>query len=134
MRQTRIALENYETSCHVFCDISKAFDRVWHKGLILKLENYGIIGNLLLWFKDYLSNIHQKASINWVYSSEKPISAGVPQGSVLGPLLIFIYINDITDKLTGMAGLFADDTSLSFSSTNLAVIERVVNNNSFTLK
>ena len=134
VHQTCIALENYETSCHVFCDISKAFDRVWHKGLILKLENYGIIGNLLLWFKDYLSNRHQKVFINGVYSSEKPISAGVPQGSVLGPLLFLIYINDITDNLTGMARLFADDTSLSFSSTNLAVIERVVNNDLFTLK
>ena len=115
--QTCIALENYETSCHVFCDISKAFDRVWHKGLILKLDNYDIIGNLLLWFKDYLSNRHQKVFINGVYSSEKPISAGVPQGSVLGPLLFLIYINDITDNLTGMARLFADDTSLSFSLT-----------------
>ena len=134
VHQTCIALENYETSCHVFCDISKAFDRVWHKGLILKLENYGIIGNLLLWFKDYLSNRHQKVFINGVNSSEKPISAGVPQGSVLGPLLFLIYINDITDNLTGMARLFTDDTSLSFSSTNLAVIERVVNNDLFTLK
>ena len=119
-----------------FGDISKAFDRVWHKGLILKLENYGIIGNLLLWFKDYLSNRHQKVFINGVYSSEKPISAGFPQGSVLGLLLFLIYINDITDNLIGMARLFADDTgtSLSFSSTNLAVIEKVVNNDLFTLK
>ena len=86
----------------MFCDISKAFDRDWHKGLILKLENYGIIRNLLLWFKDYLSNRHQKVFINVVYSSEKPISAGVRgrQGSVLGPFLFLIYINDITDNLT----------------------------------
>ena len=118
----------------MFYDISKAFDRVRHKGLKVKLENYGIIGNLLLWFKEYLSNRQQKVFINGVYSSEKPISAGVPQGSVLGPLLFLIYINDITDNITGMARLFTDDTSLSFSSTNLAVIERVVNNDLFTLK
>ena len=92
------------------------------------------IGNLLLWFKDNLSKRHQKVFINGVYSSEKPISAGVPQGSVLGPLLFLIYIIDITDNLTGMARLFVDDTSLSFSSTNLAVIERVLNNDLFTLK
>ena len=134
VHQTCTAFENYETSCHVFCDISKAFDRVWHKGLILKLEYYGIIGNLLLWFKDYSSNRHQKVFINGVYSSEKPVSASVPQGSVLDPLLFLIYINDITDNLTGMARLFANYTSLSFSSTNLAVIERVVNNALFTLK
>ena len=84
--------------------------------------------------KIIFSNKHQKVLINGVYSSETPISAGVPQGSVLSPLLYLIYINDITDNLTGMARLFADDTSLSFSSTNLAVIERVVNNDSFTLK
>ena len=62
--QTCLALENYETTCQVFCDISKAFDRVWHRGLLLKLENYGIKSNLLMWFKNYLSDRNQKVTIN----------------------------------------------------------------------
>lgn len=127
IHHTCIALENYESSCLVFCDISKAFDRVWHKGLILKLEKYGISGDLLLWFENYLFMRNQKVFINGRYSSLKYISAGVPQGSVLGPLLFLLYINDITDNLTSMARLFADDTSLSFSSADVAEIEQVMN-------
>ena len=129
IHHTCLALENYETSCHIFCDISKAFDRVWHRGLILKLEKYGITGNLLTWFQNYLTMRNQMVFVNGVYSSKKFISAGVPQGSVLGPLLFLIYINDISDDLTGMARLFADDTSLCFSSASMAEIEFVLNNN-----
>lgn len=70
---------------------------------------------------------HQKVSINNTCSSYKFITAGVPQGSVLGPMLFLIYINDISDALTGTARLFADDTSLSFSSTDPVVIERILN-------
>ena len=66
--------------------------------------------------------------VNGVYSFKKFISAGVPQGCVLGPLLFLIYINDISYDLTGMARLFADDTSLSFSSASMAEIEFVLNN------
>ena len=123
-----LALENYETSCHIFCDISKAFDRVWHRGLILKLEKYGIIGNFLTWFENYLTMRNQMVFVNGMYLSRKFISAVVPQGSVLGPLLFLIHINDISDDLTGMAHLFADDTSLSFSSASMAEIEFVLNN------
>ena len=54
VHHTCLALEKYEINCQIFCDLSKAFDRVWHRGLLLKLENYGINGNLLLWFEDYL--------------------------------------------------------------------------------
>lgn len=125
--QTCLALEKYETNCQIFCDISKAFDRVWHRGLLLKLENYGVNGHMLHWFEDYLNNRRQKVLVNEICSPEKTLSAGVPQGSVLGPLLFLIYINDISDDLTGLARLFADDTSLSYSSTNLQHIEIVLN-------
>ena len=128
IHHTCLALENYETSCHSFCEILKAFDRLWHRRLILKLEKYSIIGNLLTWFENYLTMRNQTAFVNGVYASKNFISAGVPQGSVLDPLLFLIYINDIYDDLTGMTRLFADDTSLSFSSASMAEIEFVLNN------
>lgn len=96
----------------IFCDISKAFDRVWHKGLLHKLQMYGINGNLLLWFDNYLSDRLQRVTTEGYYSQFKVVNAGVPQGSVLGPLLFLLYINDITDNLSTNIKLFADDTSL----------------------
>ena len=64
-----ISLENYEANCQVFCDISKAFDRVWHRGLLHKLEKYGIKGELLLWIESYLNSRKQKVFVNGVLSS-----------------------------------------------------------------
>ena len=96
----------------VFFDISKAFDRVWHQGLLLKLNAAGIRGNLLVWFSDYLSNRQQKVVIPGGSSNLSPILAGVPQGSLLGPLLFLVYINDIVCNISSQINLFADDTSL----------------------
>ena len=96
----------------VFLDISKAFDKVWHKGLLHKLEKNGITGSLLLWFEDYLQNRKQRVVLNGQSSSWGTINAGVPQGSVLGPLLFLIYINDIVNIVNSEIKLFADDTSL----------------------
>ena len=96
----------------VFCDISKAFDKVWHAGIIYKLKRAGIKGNLLNWFKDYLTNRKQRVIIRGQSSEWGVINAGVPQGSVLGPLLFLVYINDIVDVVNGGIKLFADDTVL----------------------
>lgn len=94
----------------ICCDLSKAFDRVWHVGFIQKLRSYGISGKVLDWVKDYISNRQQVVFINNETSNYGDIKAGVPQGSVLDPLLFMLYANDITDNLHNLARLFADDT------------------------
>ena len=96
----------------IFCDISKAFDRVWHKGLLIKLEAAGITGNLLSWFNNYLSNRKQRVVLPGASSDWVSIKAGVPQGSILGPLLFLLYINDIVVDINSNIRLFADDTGL----------------------
>jgi hypothetical protein len=89
-----------------------AFDKVWHKGLIHKLENLGVRDPLLSWFRTYLSNIIQRVTIEGHCSPWLHIESGVPQGSVLGPLLFLIYINDICEDVESNYFLYADDTSL----------------------
>ena len=96
----------------VFLDLSKAFDRVWHDGLIYKLQLYGVSGPFLALLKSFLSKRKQRTVLNGKCSNWKEISAGVPQGSILGPLLFLIYINDLTDELKCNVKLFADDTSI----------------------
>lgn len=96
----------------IFCDISKAFDRVWHKGLLIKLQAAGITGNLLSWFENYLCNRKQRVVLPGATSDWACIKAGVPQGSILGPLLFLLYINDIVNDINSNIRLFADDTGL----------------------
>ena len=96
----------------VFCDISKAFDRVWHRGLLAKLYHYGIIGNLHKWFENYLTDRIQRVTIPGGSSDWVSVNAGVPQGSILGPLLFLLYINDIVHEINSSIRLFADDTSI----------------------
>ena len=93
----------------VFFDISKTFDRVWHEGIIFKLQQNGISDDLLNILSDFLRNRKQRVTINGQSSSWTNVNAGVPQGSILGPLLFF---NDLPDGLSSIAKLFADDTSL----------------------
>ena len=102
----------------VFLDMSKAFDKVWYDGLIFKLKTYGIDGKLLKLLKSYLKDRQQRVLLNGQTSSWKNVLAGVPQGSVLGPLLFLIYINDLPDGLTSIFKIFADDTSLFSKAIN----------------
>ena len=96
----------------VYLDISKAFDRVWHIGLLYKLRICDVSGNLHTLLCSFLSNRKQRTVLNGKSSSWGNISASVPQGSILGPLLFLIYINDLTEELKCTVKLFADDTSL----------------------
>ena len=96
----------------VLCDISKAFNRVWHKGLLHKMSGIGCSDNVLKWFASYLSGRRQRVVLNDQASDWTPVLAGVPQRSILGPLLFLLYINDIVKHIGCSIWLFADDTSL----------------------
>lgn len=122
------SLDKGAFGCGLFIDLKKAFDTVNHSILLKKLDYYGIRGIANKWFKSYLSGRCQYVSINGHTSDIKPISCGVPQGSVLGPILFLLYINDLpncSDKLT--FHLFADDTNIYFSSNNLDLIQSTLN-------
>ena len=109
--------DNKEFTLGVFVDLSKAFDTVDHSILLYKLRYYGIRGIAYNWFSSYLSNRKQCVGVNGASSSFQNITCGVPQGSILGPLLFLIYINDVpncSDKLKFI--LFADDTSILFKT------------------
>ncbi len=111
----------------MFLDVSKAFDKVYHPALLVKLQNLGISGQLLQWIESYLSDRKQRVVINGVSSDLKDINASVPQGSILGPLLFLCYVNDLVDDLETTPYLFADDTSL------FCEIDSAVPNNTFDM-
>jgi hypothetical protein len=121
------AFDDGITTQAVYLDITKAFDRVWHRGLLHKLESVGIIGSMLDWFKNYLNNRKQAVVIRGEISEFKTIVSGVPQGSVLGPLLFLIYINDIVEDIQSDIRLFADDTSLSLAHDNPITQSEILN-------
>ena len=123
-----LAIDKREFSIGVFIDLSKAFDTLDHGILLRKLEHYGIRGVALHWFNSYLSNRKQCVTLNGATSSIQNIIYGVPQGSILGPLLFILYINDIvncSDLLSFI--LFADDTTLVFSCKDLLQLNQIIN-------
>ena len=125
----------------VFLDISKIFEKVWHDGIVYKLTQNGISGNLLNLLEDFLKERKQRAVLNGQVSTWTNINAGVPQGFILGPLLFLIYINDLTEGLTTNVKLFSDDTSLfsvvhdtQTSANDLSKDLKIINNWAFQWK
>ena len=121
-------MDSGKYTCGIFIDLKKAFDTVNHSILLAKLENYGIRGLVNTWFKSYLTDRRQSIEINNHISKEEKTLCGVPQGSVLGPLLFLLYINDIykcSSEFTFY--LFADDTSIIYANNDLRTLESTVN-------
>ena len=122
------SIDNGKFGCGIFLDLKKAFDTVNHNILLDKMEYYGVRGNALKWFQSYLENSKQFVSVNGVSSEILDVKCGVPQDSVLGPLLFLIFINDLPEVSKKLKFyLFADDTNIYFESQNLNVIEKTVN-------
>ena len=124
-------LENKDTDC-IYIDYAKAFDKVDHQLLLHKLKCYGITGKLLDWIKDFLSNRTQCVSINGTHSYSSEVLSGVPQGTVLGPILFLIFINDINTCITNsFISSFADDTRVKkaiSTSSNVKDLQEDLNN------
>ena len=115
------------SSCAIFLDLAKAFDTVNHSILLKKLKTYGISGNVFNFLESYLSGRSQFVKIDNVCSSTVEIKYGVPQGSILGPLLFLIYVNDLPSATNFYIKLFADDTFLCAQNKSMKVLENEVN-------
>jgi len=121
-------IEQVYYSLGVFVDLSKAFDALDDNILLGKLKYYGIRGMALMWFKSYLQNRSQFVAYNGHNSIKLPITCGVPQSSILGPLLFLIYVNDIANISDILQrNLFADDTNLFAFHRNLNTLIQLVN-------
>ena len=111
----------------VYLDFQKAFDTVPHKWLMVKLQAYGISGDILNWINAFLDGRTQRVIVNGIASREEAVLSSVPQGSVLGPLLFVVYINDLPDTLVGNCMMFADDTKSFREITDVADMNMMQN-------
>ena len=106
----------------IWSDVEKAFDSVPHQRLLSKIKSYGIEGSIFKWLSSFLHNRLQRVVLNGTSSQWAPVKSGVPQGSVLGPLLFVLYINDLPDNVTCGIKLFADDTKIYSTIKNISNI------------
>jgi len=109
----------------LYLDFLKAFDMVLHRRLIHKLKGYGLRENLLCWFRSFLNGRRQRVVLGDTVSEWKEVTSGVPQGSVLGPLLFVVYINDMPERIRNKSKLYADDTKIIsiLNTSNLSSLQ-----------
>ena len=112
MEEITLSLDKGEDVDIIYLDFAKAFDKVPHRRLLKKLSGYGIKGKIYTWIKEFLSNRKQRVAISGVFSEWKHVTCGIPQGSVLGPILFLIFINDMPEVLNCCAKFFADDAKV----------------------
>ena len=123
----RLALDNDQFVCGVFINLQKAFDTVDHKILLSKINHYGIKGIPYEWFKSYLTNRQQFTTVNNKQSELSSIEFGIPQGSILGPLLFLIYINDLSKAIIfSSVHHFADDTNILYASSLKDINKKII--------
>ena len=120
-------IDNGKINGVIFLDLKKAFDTVDHQILLSKLNYYGIHGKSFKWFQSYLENRTQKCSVNGSLSNSYTLKCGVPQGTILGPLLFLLYINDLPNCLSNKPRMYADDTHLTYAGSNLENVQFCLN-------
>jgi len=131
---TLLALDSSNYTLSVFLDLSKIFNTIHHNLLCKTLYHYGIRGVALEWFRSYLTERKQYVYYKCIYSKLFPITCGVPEGSVLGPLLFIVYSNDLPGSLRCTACiLFADDTKMYVSGKNITELYKLVNQDNASL-
>jgi hypothetical protein len=116
-------LDNKDTIDILYLDFQKAFDSVPHERLLLKIEKYGITGNIATWIRSFLTGRTQRVRVGKDYSTKKEVISGIPQGSILGPLLFTLYINDLPESVQSSCKIFADDTKLYGSPKNSCIMQ-----------